>query len=280
LNEALQAEATGNRTTVLMYHAIEDTTVPAVDSPAADPHYSVSPLTFSDHLRAIADVGARGVSVLDRLAGTVSGASVAVTFDDGHASNRQAADVLAGSSMTADFFVNPFTIGSAGFLTWAELREMLQLGMSIQSHGMHHRYLSDMSPVDVKQELLESRIEIEQQVGAAVTIFAPPGGRMPPQFALTAAQAGYRAVCSSAVGYWQPARRRAVNDPALTDAEMIPRLAVLNATEVARFRRWISGHRPEMWKLQMRSALLQGAKRAVGNQRYDKLRQAIVGGPA
>jgi len=267
-----RSESNRDTTTVLMYHAVDDPT-----APAADPHYSVSPATFAEQVSMIAQSGQSGASVLNLLAGHADACRVAVTFDDGHASNREAAEVLAAAGMSADFFVNPSTIGAAGFLSWADLRQMLALGMSVQSHGMHHRYLSDLSAPEVRQELVDSKTMIEQQLGTAVTIFAPPGGRMPPQFAQTAAQAGYEAVCSSAVAYWQPARR-AEGVPGA--AQMIPRLAVLNATKPARFKRWISGDRPEMWKLQLRGVSLHGAKWAVGKERDDKLRQAIVGGPS
>jgi len=262
-----------DRTTVLMYHAVDG---PA--APAADPHYSVSASAFASQLHAVQSTGRRGTSVLRMLLSSNGGTGrtkfVALTFDDGHASNRLAADMLAAANMTADFFVNPTTIGLPGFLSWSDLREMHGLGMSIQSHGMHHRYLSDLSAADVQQELTASKAAIEQKLGSAVTLFAPPGGRMPSQFASLAALAGYVAVCTSTVGYW-----RKVGRSPDTDAQLVPRLAMLNATDIVRFKRWITGHRVEMWKMQARGALLQGAKRAVGNQRYDKLRQAIVGGP-
>ena len=67
-----------------------------------------------------------------------------MTFDDGLASNAWAAGQLAERGDTADFFVNPSTVGTAGFLDWPTLRRMADAGMSIQSHGMHHRYLSGL----------------------------------------------------------------------------------------------------------------------------------------
>lgn len=281
-------------TTVLMYHAIDQTT-----AMGADPHYTVTPPRFARQLQMIKAAGRRGSSVLDLLAGSGesagSGASttaVAITFDDGHISNRAAADNLARLGMTADFFVNPSTVGQPGFLSWAELREMQAMGMSIQSHSMVHRYLNDLSSTEVVAELTDSKTAIEQELGATVSVFAPPGGRMPAGFAQIAGAAGYSAVCSSAVGFWPvsasgsaaQAQKKAqasksTDSTVSTDAIMIPRFAMLAGTNPKRFTRWVTGSRRELWISQSRGKLLNAAKQAVGNQRYERLRQALLGGP-
>ncbi len=259
--------------TVLMYHAIDE-----ADAVGADPYYTVHRPGFAEQLRVIRAAGRVGSSVLDLLTRPSDQPAVAITFDDGHASNRHAAETLAAVGMTADFFVNPSSVGTIGFLTWPELREMHAMGMSIQSHGMVHRYLNDLSPPEVRQELTESRDAIEQQLGAPVPLFAPAGGRMPAGFARTARAAGYRAVCSSAVGFWsfRPGLLEATEQD--SKALMLPRLAVLAGTHKPRFSRWVNNSRRELLVMKSRGTVLNVAKRAVGNQRYERLRQALVGG--
>src|SRR5690606_41569288 len=89
-------------------------------------------------------------------------------------------------------------------------------GMSIQSHGYDHVYLTDLDPDTLRERLHAARLRIEDGVGAADTLLAPPGGRMPAGLAATAGQCGYRHVLSS-----RPGRIRAARHPA-----ELPRLAV------------------------------------------------------
>ncbi len=250
--------------TVLMYHALADE---RGQSPSADPHYAVSDVAFRAGLRLIHAAGKRCASVADLLAGRASPAtSVGVTFDDGHASNLAAARLLAQSGGSADFFVNPSTTGTPNALGWSELREMAALGMSIQSHGFHHRYLDELSEAEVRAELHDSKRAIEDQLGAPVTLFAPPGGRVAPNLAQIAGDVGYAAVCSSRVGLWR----------AGADLWDIPRLAVLCSTPEAQLDRWVRQHALEIFSRRARYSLLTGAKRLLGNQGYERLRQGLL----
>lgn len=269
LTNNFMSRSNSELTPVLMYHAVDE-----ANAPAADPHYTVSRSGFTEHLRQMRAAGRRGTSVRNLLTSPLHEPAVAITFDDGHVSNLHAAETLAAVEMSADFFINPSTVGTPGFLSWDQLREMQAMGMSIQSHGQTHRYLNDLSLADVRAELVDSKAAIEQELDGTVTLFAPPGGRMPDGFAALAYEAGYAAVCSSAVGFWSTTMAPA------GQAVMIPRLAVLAGTNAARFTRWLQTNRLELLMLQSRSTVLTAAKRAVGNQRYEKLRQAIVGGPA
>lgn len=250
--------------TVLMYHAVANE---EGDSPGADSHYAVSDAAFRAGLRLVHAAGKRCASMAALLAGRAAPAtSVGVTFDDGHASNLAAAHLLAEIGGSADFFVNPSTTGTPHYLGWPELREMAALGMSIQSHGFHHRYLDELSDAEVRAELVDSKRAIEDQLGAAVTLFAPPGGRVAHNLAQIARDAGYAAVCSSRVGLWR----------AGADVWDIPRLAVLMSTPEAQLDRWIRQHALEIFSRRARYTLLTGAKRVLGNQGYERLRQGLL----
>ena len=258
--------------TVLMYHGIDD-----AGAPSADAYYTVSQPSFAGHLRAIRAAGKQGLSVLNLLNDLAPKPAVAITFDDGLVSNFDAAGMLAAVGMSADFFVNPSTIEQRGFLNWSQLREMSQLGMSIQSHAMTHRYLNDLSASELEEELRVSKDKIEQNLGAAVTLLAPPGGRMPTGLHHLAYQFGYAAICSSRAGYW---KQQQVDDNIGLNGEEameIPRLAVLAGTSAAQFGRWINSSQRELLILQSRGLILNAAKRAIGNQRYERLRQTLIG---
>jgi peptidoglycan/xylan/chitin deacetylase (PgdA/CDA1 family) len=252
-------------TTVLMYHAVGDTQGLCV---GADAHYAVSSGQFARHLAMVKNAGSTVASVARLLAAPHARASsVAFTFDDGHSSNGGAAESIAKAGGSADFFVNPAHVGAPNYLSWSDLRAMAQAGMSIQSHGFNHYYLNDLSPQEVESQLVDSKRAIEDQIGQPVTIFAPPGGRMAPNLKAVAERVGYRAICSSRVGLWA----------ATEGAWDVARLAVMLATPDQQVERWIQQDRWEMANRRARYAALTWAKRLLGNQRYDRLRQQLLG---
>ena len=153
--------------TVLMYHAIVDGEMEGADS-----HYSVPPATFARQLQLICAHGRRICSVHQLLYEGLPASGepwpVCLTFDDGHLTNAAAAEAIAREEGRAEFFVNPSMVGKPGFLDWPALREMAAMGMAIQSHGMNHRYLDQLSPAEVRAELANSKAAIEDAIGSLV----------------------------------------------------------------------------------------------------------------
>jgi polysaccharide deacetylase len=257
---SLAIDTTAAPVTVLMYHAVGDGVLPA-----ADPHYTVGTCDFDRQLDFIRVHNLRATSVRSLLANGVRERSVAITFDDGHETNARAADQVAACGGTADFFVNPATIGSAGFLDWPALREMARSGHSIQSHGQNHRYLDELSQGEVRSELRDSKAHIEDRIGQPVTIFAPPGGRVTAAVVRLVREAGYEALCGSTAALWQPG-----------SGGPIPRLAVTTGLDARRFERWIRQDELEMARVRLRHAALAAAKGLLGNRRYERVRLALL----
>ena len=249
--------------TVLMYHAVTDD---SSQRHGADPHYTVSRQQFALHLKALCRSGLRASSIARLRAGTSAANTVAMTFDDGHSSNRIAAEELGAHSFTADFLVNPSVVGKPNHLSWSDLRAMSAAGMSIQSHGYHHRYLDELEPSEVLAELLDSKCELADRIGQEVTVFGPPGGRISAGLAEVAAGAGYGALCTSRVGLW------CVRE----GPWRIPRLAVLRSTSERRFVRWIEKDQIEIAAQQTRYQALSATKQLLGNRRYETLRRGLL----
>lgn len=240
-------------TLALMYHAVGETA-----GGTADAHYRIGCEELRHQLAACAAYGPL-TSARSWLAG---GDGVILTFDDGDASHyAEALPLLLARHAQADFFVNPATVGQRGFVTWGQLREMAELGMSIQSHGYEHRYLTSLSPQELERSLLRARLTIEQQVGEPVRLLAPPGGRMPPDLGAIARDCGYSHVLCSRPGR---VRRDAANGA-------LPRLAVVAALPPAVLQRWLTGQ--GLLRLRLRYAALDLAKRAVGDNAYESLRR-------
>lgn len=251
------------RTTIaLMYHAVGVSSGPGVD-----PHYSVDVPRFSEQLALCSSVGGAVISARDWLAGA---RGVIFTFDDGHESNhRFAFPALKAVGACADFFVNPAQVGTPGYATWAQLREMADAGMSIQSHGLDHSYfLTDLSPHHLREDLRRSREEIEQHVGHPVTLLAPPGGRSPGGLELVARECGYSHVLDSKPG-------RVVSEHDYT----LSRLAVTANLALESLDAWLHQRGAAIFRLQVRYSVLDFAKRAFGDATYMNIRKRLLGTP-
>jgi peptidoglycan/xylan/chitin deacetylase (PgdA/CDA1 family) len=252
--------------TVLMYHAISANSAHCA---GADSRYAVSEERLARHLDGILASGRRLASVEALMRDTRDTAAAAITFDDGHCSNARAVEQIAARDGSADLFINPARIGTRHFLSWPDLRRFAQAGFSIQSHGQTHRYLDELTSSEVEIELLDSKHEIEQRLGRAVTLFAPPGGRESQGLLRTAHRLGYRAVCSSRAGLW----RATANRSAIPE---IPRLAVLATTPDAQLYRWVEQSPAELARQRLRHSLLWAAKQTFGNERYERLRGRLL----
>jgi peptidoglycan/xylan/chitin deacetylase (PgdA/CDA1 family) len=111
-------------------------------------------------------------SVLDEAA---QRPDVRLSFDD---CNRSDHDLvlpeLLARDLRATFFVVAGRIDQPGFLTSAELRELVDAGMSVQSHGMHHRVWRGLDQASLHEELVIARGMIAELTGQPVEDVAIP----------------------------------------------------------------------------------------------------------
>lgn len=246
-----------------MYHVLG-----AAAGPEVDPHYSVGMPAFGEQLGLCYELGGGAISARDWLAGQ---RGVILTFDDGHISNFELAfPALAARGARADFFVNPVQVGTRGYATWAQLREMADAGMSIQSHGLDHGYfLTDLSPHHLREDLVRSKREIEEHVGHPVTLLAPPGGRSPARLEQTAIECGYTHVLDSKPG-------RVVSEAERT----LSRMAVTAQLSLDQLEAWLLRRGAAIFRLQVRYSVLDFAKRALGDEAYQNLRKRLLRTPS
>lgn len=248
-------------TVALMYHALA-----GIDDRGQDPHYTISETAFRQHLKQIRDHQGCGTSARDWLS-KADRVGTIITFDDGHLSNhRVALPVLTEHGMSADFFINPATVGRPGFVDWADLREMSAAGMSIQSHGYEHRYFTELSTRHLREALYAARLEIEDRIGAPVSLLAPPGGRVPKQLESIARECGYSRVFASHPGRVHARDTRTV----------LPRLAVTAKCDSATIGHWLSDKRTALLRLQLRYHTLAAAKRTLGTTLYERTRASLM----
>lgn len=77
-------------------------------------------------------------------------------------------------------------------LSWDEMRHMDPSLIEIGSHGLSHQILTTMSPAEVRRELMESKLLIEEKIGRPVTSIAYPNGNHDAEVRRLARETGYR----------------------------------------------------------------------------------------
>src|SRR5215210_3435465 len=168
--------------TVLCYHIVE--------APAA-PRMQIDRETFRQHLRYLEMTG-YNVIPLRHLYEYVSGKratipknAVVITIDDGWRSTyTEAYPELQKRKFPFTVFIYPKIIGQThNALTWAQIREMADAGVDIQSHSLSHPYLTKRRHVSLddaayekwaSRELTESKKTLEKETGKKVEFLAYP----------------------------------------------------------------------------------------------------------
>ena len=250
---------------ILMYHGLHA----GPDDPGVyDRVYSVDPRAFASQLDWLGENGYRTTRLRDAEPGNSGSARRAIiTFDDGDISNlRVALPALVKRGMVAEFFVTADFVGRPGRLAPEDLRTLASAGMSVQAHGCSHRYLDELDQAQVEQELGDAKRRLEGILGEPVTALALPGGRGGERERVLALSMGYLDVLGSV-----PGRNRR-----WSRGEYLQRLAVTRALPLEDFARMVSGRGVLPALMQARYRALAGAKRLLGNRRYECFRSWML----
>ena len=213
---------------VFVFHGLADrNSAPLAGLPTRERKYTSREDQFRDQLLAIKRHGGT-ITSLKHLAddrwSLHSATPIGITFDDGCSSDYEIAyPQLLASGAQAEFFINTATVGTPGRLSWSQIREMHANGMSIQSHGHHHCYLTHLAEHELRQELEVSKRTIEDHLGAEVDFLAVPYGDFNRRVLRVARESGYGAVCTSR------------NWPARPNRYTINRTAVYGSTALHEF---------------------------------------------
>jgi peptidoglycan/xylan/chitin deacetylase (PgdA/CDA1 family) len=191
--------------------------------------------------------------------------SVSLTFDDGWAGSLSSGvAALAEAGFQATFFVTRDFVGTRNFADAQMLQDAHAAGMELGTHGVTHRFLSDCSELEIREELAGSKAFLEDLLGAPVDVGSVPGGAWSPLVGRIARECGYRALCTSRPG---------VND-ATTDPMQLRRVPIRRETDAATVRRYADG---EVRREAARAAVLELPRRILGRERYARLRARLMG---
>lgn len=119
--------------------------------------------------------------------------TIAITFDDGVENNYKAAyPILKKYNIPAAIFVIVNKVGTPGFLTWPQIKEMSDSGLiTIGSHTMTHFWLLNSEDAFLENELVNSRKILEEKLGKKVSVFCYPMGAFDAKSKKAVENAGY-----------------------------------------------------------------------------------------
>ncbi|MDR3238312.1 MAG: polysaccharide deacetylase family protein [Spirochaetia bacterium] len=108
--------------------------------------------------------------------------NILLTIDDGHRTGYDACKkVLLPLGIKPLLAVYPAVIGKKKFaLTWEQLKELLDDGCSVASHGYHHNFCDEAAmkkdAQSVEKEIVKSKAVLEEKLGRRIETFVYPFG--------------------------------------------------------------------------------------------------------
>jgi peptidoglycan/xylan/chitin deacetylase (PgdA/CDA1 family) len=171
------------------------------------PVYFCYEAAFDEQMKYLCSEGYTSISLNEFVAfqkqrAALPSKPIIITFDDGFMSNYlYAFPILKKYGMTATIFMT-VDVEAENFkkyqavdapLTKAQLKEMSESGICIESHSMTHPYLSSLSTEAVRWELLESRRFLESLLQKPIKFIAIPSGAYDHRVKSLVRETGYEA---------------------------------------------------------------------------------------
>jgi peptidoglycan/xylan/chitin deacetylase (PgdA/CDA1 family) len=248
----------------LMYHELELAQRKLCQAEAGYARYVLPVETFRDQIAWLKSSGWQGLNVTEALKHP-DGQSVCITFDDGCETDLiAAAPSLRESGLHATFYLTAGFLGTPGYLNAIQVRELDALGFEIGCHSMTHPYLCDLSDPELKREIVDAKIHIENILGHPIYHFSCPGGRYDARTLQMARQAGFVSVSNS----------RFYANSSRTSPYELGRVALLRDFTLDDFRATCQGS--NLWKKRLRHRARQSVQSVLGNQAYDQLRAMLL----
>ncbi len=183
------------RVPILVYHIVRPSYPTDSRAVRALAH---TPNTFDAQMKYLGTAGYHIVSFRDLEQTFKNGTPlpakpIIISFDDGWSDQfKYAFPILKKYQYTATFFVFTNPIGTRGFLTWDDLRTMLDAGMTIGAHSRSHPYLTKIANQNsLWNEIDGSKQKLEKALHTTVSEFAYPFGQYNPSIVALVKKAGY-----------------------------------------------------------------------------------------
>jgi len=252
----------------LMYHELEVAGRKLCQSEPGYVRYILPLEIFRRQMAWIKESGWRGLNVDEAIRYPVE-PGVCITFDDGCETDLiAAAPVLREFGFSATFFLTAGFLGTPGYLSAGQVRDLDAQGFQIGCHSMTHPYLSDLTEPELKREVVDAKLQIENIVGHPIEHFSCPGGRYDQRTLDMARHAGFTTVANSKF-YANSSR---------TSPYELGRVAMLRDLTIEEFAATCHGR--GLWQKRLQHRARRSAQRLLGNHAYDRLRAVLLGNRA
>lgn len=190
---------------ILLYHGIDSDEHPYRYRCVDELEWIISRETFRDHMEILHGNGFRAVTLNDLLSlkngGDLCWKPIIISFDDGHETNfSNVLPILDQFNFKAEFFITTDWIDTENYMNRTQLVELSQAGMSIQSHGRSHRFLTTLDDEELHDELRCSREKLSELLRRNVQYISYPGGRYDIRVERCVREAGYEGSLTSVRG--------------------------------------------------------------------------------
>lgn len=220
-----------------MYHAVEDAA-----RPPKYKHFYVLADEFAGQMRMLKRAGYTPITFETLVAaragtGTLPRRPVLLTFDDGYANLKTNVHPLLKElglpytvflvservGKTNDWVV-PDGYEATPLLTWDDIAEMASDGpVTFEAHTATHPKLADISPIEARREMADSKDALEQKLQTPITTLCYPYGSVNEAVQEMAGELGYIQAVTTEFG------RVRANDPTLR----LPRISVYHVPPVS-----------------------------------------------
>jgi peptidoglycan/xylan/chitin deacetylase (PgdA/CDA1 family) len=180
----------------------------------------------------------------------------------------RAADILERHGLVGHFFITANYIGTAGFATPQNLRDLSARGHVVGSHSCSHPLRMGHCPApQLLDEWTRGRAILESILGRAVDVGSVPGGDFAPRVAEAAARAGFSRLFTS-----EPTRTTQVAH----GVTLCGRFTVQRWTSTSTIAAVAAGAQLP-WLRQMLVWNAKKVTKRIGGDRYLQLRRLLLG---
>lgn len=236
--------AVSDQLAILTYHRI------GAMPPGGTDRFTVTPERFAQHLACLRTAGCHAVTPADwaqalaRLR-PLPGRPVLITFDDGYRDfPTTALPLLRRYGFTATLFLVAEQVGGTAewepdprnrtpLLSWPEIRELRDAGITFGAHSTRHVPLTGLAPEPAVRDGARARAILERELERPVTALAYPYGDHDEATRRAMAAAGYT------LGLTWERRISHVGD----DPMRLPRIEISGADDLDAFIAKLSGYR-------------------------------------
>jgi peptidoglycan/xylan/chitin deacetylase (PgdA/CDA1 family) len=226
----------------LLFHDVVDPPAESGFAGAIADGYKLGVEAFDAHLDAALAAQSWGVRlVASRAAAAISG--MALTFDDGGESYAtEIAPRLEDRGVRGHCFVTTGRIGSPGFLSRDQIRDLDRRGHVIGSHSASHpTRFSACERREMEQEWRVSCDVLADILGHAVTVASLPGGYYSRTVGRAAAACGIEVLFTS-----EPT----IGETSVDDCLLLGRFAIRRTSQPERTRALVGARRTAIWREQ------------------------------